>query len=982
MSDSVTEQPTATLDAAGSASDRDLVPGTRLGRFVVLEKIGAGGMGRVYAGFDPRLRRRVALKLVRPDRTGTGDDRLLREAQAMARMRHPRVVRVLDFGRWNGGFFLTMELHTGPDLRTWLKNERRGWREVLDVFLEAGDGLAAAHEAGLVHRDFKASNVLFGEDERPRVADFGLAEPLARKPRAGEPRADPGVPASVHRVSESPMGTPGYLAPEVFDGCSHDPASDQFSFCVALSRALYGRHPFADDRGQVPRRPTAEHYRQPHRRGVPPWIARVLERGLAEEPADRWRSMKALLTALRSGCDQHRRRWAGTWAALALVGLAAAWMVRSARHDATVCAEAGRPLEKVWSPSRLRSIAQRFATSERLHARPTWERTRERLFAYTETWRAQSVGLCSAARVRDQLSEEVAVVRGRCLNRRLDELDTLLRLFEQADPVVVDRSLRAAESLGSIELCTEIVGLDGPSGRDPRGLLARSRILEAGGRFQDALDVARQAIAAAGERSAAGAEARLQAGSVLVASGRGEEAAEMLAAAARLADAAGEDLLRARALSTLMFVRGYHLHELDRADAMSETVEAVLTRLGWPREMELEYHHHRAAILYRHADYKAAETELVRSLELRRQVYGDDHPKIAEILHELGRNAQAQGRLELAMDRFRQSVEIRRRRLGPHHPELARSQASFGYSLLMNGLLEESVEALTAARLGLRQTGQPVLEATILNHLGLAVASLSRYREAVVHLETAAELFENCAEPSPVQVREPLFNLVAVAAEAGWWRDARDLLRRARAASAGLRLESDPIPAFFDLLEARIAGHGEGRAGRSEHLARQGLEKLRQSFDEDHPTHLEALDFQAETALGLARYAEARDFASQVLEARLRSRPEHPFLARTLRVLGSAMLQLGDTARASEHFRRSLDLQGRRNLGPWERALALRGLAEARWSAGAASEARELAGEALDGLAKVDSPRAEAQRQAITELLESWPSPPQSSGPT
>ncbi|HEX4620624.1 MAG TPA: protein kinase, partial [Myxococcaceae bacterium] len=161
----------------------ELTRGTELGRYIVLERLGMGGMGVVYAAYDPTLDRRVALKLLTAEPALStpaegGRDRLLREAQSLAQLSHPNVVAIHDVGSWNGQVFLAMELLTGGTLKEWLRKERHPWRQVLQVFRDAGRGLISAHAAGLVHRDFKPDNVLIGLDGRVRVVDFGLARPV------------------------------------------------------------------------------------------------------------------------------------------------------------------------------------------------------------------------------------------------------------------------------------------------------------------------------------------------------------------------------------------------------------------------------------------------------------------------------------------------------------------------------------------------------------------------------------------------------------------------------------------------------------------------------------------------------------------------------------------------------------------------------------------------------------------------------------
>ncbi|HEY0097284.1 MAG TPA: serine/threonine-protein kinase, partial [Archangium sp.] len=233
--------------------------GTPLDRYVVLDPLGEGGMGMVYAAYDSVLDRKVALKLLPPGdadagpeaTSGSGRARLLREAQAMARLSHPNVVAVYDVHQHEAQVFMAMELVDGQTLLQWEREQPRGWRELLTAFLAAGRGLAAAHAAGLVHRDFKPTNVLVGKDGRVRVTDFGLARPHNAPAELGAdtPAPDTG-PVKGHSLLELNLtqrgavrGTPAYMAPEQFRGATADVRSDQFSFAVSLWEALHGERP-------------------------------------------------------------------------------------------------------------------------------------------------------------------------------------------------------------------------------------------------------------------------------------------------------------------------------------------------------------------------------------------------------------------------------------------------------------------------------------------------------------------------------------------------------------------------------------------------------------------------------------------------------------------------------------------------------------------------------------------------------------------
>ena len=256
----------------------------------MLEVLGAGGMGVVYGAFDPELQRKVALKLVRAELTDAElRARLWREAQAMARIRHPNVITVFDVGTWNGQIFVAMEVIDGWTLSSWQAARSRSVDEILRVFAAGGRGLAAAHAVGLVHRDFKPDNVLIGGDGRVCVTDFGLARAVAMPSEIEEPSSpDATVEGELTRQG-AVVGTPAYMAPEQMRGTAPDGRADQFSFCVALFEALYGVRPFpGKSLGELERAIFDGDRLRPRRKGVPASVRRALARGLSYAPTDRF----------------------------------------------------------------------------------------------------------------------------------------------------------------------------------------------------------------------------------------------------------------------------------------------------------------------------------------------------------------------------------------------------------------------------------------------------------------------------------------------------------------------------------------------------------------------------------------------------------------------------------------------------------------------------------------------------------------------
>jgi len=303
---------------------------TRIARYQVVSLLGAGASGVVYRALDPQLKRTVALKLLRPELHGASPEqsaRMLREAQAMARLSDPHVVAVYDVGLHEGTVYLVMEYIDGHTLGDWLRAESRGLLEILAVFADAGRGLSAAHEKGLVHRDFKPENVLVAHDGRARVTDFGLARESDSWLR--DRQADEQASTELYAPTRGLVGTPAYMAPELFEGGVATPASDQFAFSVALFVALFDKHPFKAGegialselvtrvRGGTLQRPAFTHAN--HER-----LFGVLKRGMAATPQARFQDVPQLLAALQGAAGQRRRALLIGFSAvfLLLVGLA------------------------------------------------------------------------------------------------------------------------------------------------------------------------------------------------------------------------------------------------------------------------------------------------------------------------------------------------------------------------------------------------------------------------------------------------------------------------------------------------------------------------------------------------------------------------------------------------------------------------------------------------------------------------------------
>jgi tetratricopeptide (TPR) repeat protein len=314
------------------------------GRYTVVDVVGIGGMSVVYAAYDSVLDRKVALKVLR-EADASQAHRLQREARAMAKLAHPNVVPVYDVGTLDGRMFLTAELVHGRTIAQWMiDTPDRSWRDVVDIFVQAGRGLAAAHSAGVAHRDFKPSNVLIGDDGRVRVADFGLARPAldAEIESRGAPdaAATKGSIAHVTRTGAL-VGTPAYMAPEQLAGRAADVRSDVFSFCVTLFEGLHGERPFAGTTEAELLAAIESRVMRAPRARVPGWLDRAIAVGLRASPDQRWASMTALLAAIDAGLTARRRRRAvaAIGATIALAASVAVAVMHCEAHESSTLSD-------------------------------------------------------------------------------------------------------------------------------------------------------------------------------------------------------------------------------------------------------------------------------------------------------------------------------------------------------------------------------------------------------------------------------------------------------------------------------------------------------------------------------------------------------------------------------------------------------------------------------------------------------------------
>ena len=421
-----------TATSSGPASPL-VVPQT-IDRYTLGSVLGRGAMGVVYVAHDPELGRDVALKILRP--LGS-PERLRREAQALAKLAHPNVVRVYDIGEDAGHTFIAMELVDGENLRTWLATPRTT-DEVLAVLLAAGRGLAAAHAVGLVHRDFKPDNVLISSKGDVLVGDFGLAR-IAAPPSQDGPAPATALAMSTDELTATGavVGTPAYMAPEQIEGDASAPV-DQYAFCVTAWEALYGRRPFdGATLAEVRANARAGRVVRPDGGAVPRHVDAALRRGLAEDPAARFSSMEALLAALSP--PRSRRTWiAASVALVALGGSGAAWL--ALRAPAIDCAGTAALIAPAWGPAVDGMVRGRFG-----------DRVAGTFAAFAGQWQRARVEACSATHVRHEQSAASLDRRVACLDRARAALHTSISTLLVATDITQPDTV--AEALPSLDRC-------------------------------------------------------------------------------------------------------------------------------------------------------------------------------------------------------------------------------------------------------------------------------------------------------------------------------------------------------------------------------------------------------------------------------------------------------------------------------------------------------------------------------------------------
>jgi eukaryotic-like serine/threonine-protein kinase len=625
-----------------------------IGRYRVDARLGEGGMGTVYAAYDPQLDRRVAVKLVHPELVMRGGvDRLLREGRALARLAHPNVVAVYDAGADGDRVYVAMELVDGQNLASWLREKPRTWRQIADKFVAAGRGIAAAHRAGIIHRDVKPENVLIDRDDQPKVADFGLAghsDPV--------PALSPGEPPQRLTKPGMVIGTPLFMSPEQRRGDDVGPATDQYSLCAALAHAL--------DKIVAPR-----------------WVRRALDRGLADDPAKRFASIEDLVAAIDPARRARRTRTIAIAAAAVVVAGTAGGVYAFTREPDEVaesCERAANERAQLWTERDRAEVTAAIHATNVPYADDTSPRVANAFGVYLGDLAHAEQGLCehrpNTPAARDSFDDAMI-----CLAIRRKEVRELVARLHHATAEDVQHAVASVHSLDLVEDCTNPTSLaaDHDARSTPARFVRRVQIavevrtgfaLQSAGNFRAAVDHIKRGVAMAREFGGVIHAKTLIALGLVEQQADGFEAMEAaMREAASAADAVHADDLRALAMVNLMAAMARESGREKEALTYQPLVEAAIARAGKQQGLTPVVDQAVGTVQLRLGQTDAAIASFKAALEAARKLLPPGDPRLPDYIDPVGVALSYARRDKDALVYHQQAHQAAVDAFGPNHPD-------------------------------------------------------------------------------------------------------------------------------------------------------------------------------------------------------------------------------------------------------------------------------------------------------------------------
>ncbi|MCA9706548.1 MAG: tetratricopeptide repeat protein, partial [Myxococcales bacterium] len=815
----------------------------------------------------------------------------------------------------------------GVTLRRWLKT-RHTWREIVDVFVQAGQGVAAAHAADITHRDFKPSNVLIARDGRVKVLDFGLAkyndrDPLASldederslHPSQTDVSGEPGF-AVRHKLRERTLnsdddlmevigtsirakltkvgrivGTPAYMAPEQYPSLGRHalgPWTDQFSFAVSLYEALYGDLPFGGkDLMETHANIQAGRIREPRREDntVPGWLFRLLQRALREDPSERFPSMDAMLEALRADPARRTRRIALLAGGLSLAAFSGFGVMQALDADEPEpCQGARDHLGGIWDEATKATVEQGLVETDLPFAADTARRVSASLDDYVEAWVGQRTAICQATRVRGEQSEALLDVRMTCLDRRLSELGALVRVLETPESETVSRAVTAVSELRRPEPCASVQpGVENTLPEDPG---RRSRYLAIQAQLDDAnaLAAAGRHAAARDQAAAAGQEAARQGFRPLLAVAKvtqggahhrlheAEQAQALLREGILVASEVNDVRTELLGWTELLSVAGMLFEEPQQAAGWQFAAEAALERAGSPKDLESRLKLNVGAVLLKQNRFEEAARVGEDALRIALEVGGYGSIQHAQALNNLGIVAAKQADWVLAERRLRESLELKRKLYGPDHPAVA------GDGMNLANVLGQHAKTTSAE------------------------ASVRAYDEAERLLQEVISFRERTYGPQSPTVARALAMLGLLQHNRKDLAKARLSYERALTILRGLRgVEGDMTRALNNLAQLDLA---EKDYAQAESRHREALELQLAKYGESHLSVGSTRLLLCHVLAAAERPADALpecEKARAVLERGFDGRP-NPSLVDLHEKLAEVHQALGHASKAAEHL--------------------------------------------------------------------------------
>ncbi len=810
------QEPEGTL----AEGEVDPIVDTSIGRFRILERIGQGGMGIVYAARDETLHRRVAIKVLRravPSDADGGRERLLREARAMASVVHPNVVTVHEVGVHDERVFIVMDLVDGTDLAVWCRREQRSFRETMRVWLEAGRGLAAVHAFGLVHRDFKPQNVLVAENGRVMVTDFGLVAATQRADDRPPPEQLQALVGEMQTETGVVLGTPRYMPPEQLAADKVDVTGDQFAYCLSLWEALTGVHPFGDDTPIDRLERVRQGIFSTGDRRVPSRVLAVLRRGLAFDPSARYPDMNALLRALQRARDAGRRRLELAGGAVVVAAAVTVGVLVGGHGDAVCDSPQGGDFAGIWDRERREELRASALAKD-----PKGEEARrltDAIDAYTRRWSEMRREACEATRVREEVSEDMLDRRMACLARRRSAVASLVQIVRDGQFGPDASPLDLAYRLPTLGACDDLERLAAEPSRptDPEvrqrieqieaeldaaemlgnaGLLTES-VTRIDGVIEQATDVGWQPLLAVALVSRAQLSGEMNS----EAANRDWRRAYVAAIGAGAEVGFDAALTGARVLA--------RSGELDEAEFLLDVAEAYADELGSePRPGEVPTI--RALLATQRGDVDEAEVLLREAIE----AFGSD-PQEADQLAltwgNLGGVLASAGRVDQALEATNHAIDLTADHFGEGHLYTLKWRANrAGIALIGHRYADAAAEAADVVEV-VRGLDADLDLAAALLVLGQARAGQDRHDEGCPLIEEALTLRERALPEATLPVRNARYHLARCEIDRGRFAAAETPLRRALAAAP--KADGDAM-SVLDAMLAQVLVH-TGRAGEA-----------------------------------------------------------------------------------------------------------------------------------------------------------------------